>query len=195
MQIERKELEGKDFNSSSEQNGCCKSAWIVSSEIMMSQSLFVAFKPQESMTTVVVRNCCSHKNHRHNIVLLCRICAIEFKQILQCTLCTWYHCLGSKSNSMGVLICISICCPLYGRNGDAAPCALDQWKTRMFHLKSRSCWQTCLSSEEMLRNSLQTNNCFKSPQETPTRKIDKYATDSNVSKDCIIMTNRRKKIS
>jgi hypothetical protein len=42
VQIERKELEGKDFNSSSEQNGCCKSAWIVSSEIMMSQSLFVA---------------------------------------------------------------------------------------------------------------------------------------------------------
>jgi hypothetical protein len=65
----------------------------------------------------------------------------------------------------------------------------------MFHLKSRSCWQTCMSSEEMLRNSLQTNNCFKSPEETPTHKIDKYATDSNVSKDCIIMTNRRKKIS
>ncbi len=80
------------------------------------------------------------------------------------------------------------------RNGDAAPCALDQWKTLMFHLKSRSCRQTCMSSEEMLRNYLQTNNCFKAPQETPTRKIDKYATDSNVSKDCIIMTNRRKKI-
>jgi hypothetical protein len=30
------------FNDLSEQNGCCKSAWIVSSEIMMSQSLFVA---------------------------------------------------------------------------------------------------------------------------------------------------------
>jgi hypothetical protein len=42
VQIERKELEGKGFISSSEQNGCCKSAWIVSSEIMMSQSLFVA---------------------------------------------------------------------------------------------------------------------------------------------------------
>ncbi len=66
------------------------------------------------MTTVVVLNCCSHKNYRHNIILLCRICAIEFKQILQCTLCTWYHCLGIKSNLMGVLIYIFICCPLYG---------------------------------------------------------------------------------